>query len=161
MPLVSFYTPENIRKTLVFSCSQGVEKVETSHMKWVNNIIAKVPIKFQNGIILAVSLLALSLQFQHKDKHHVQIFLTPSLNGLKILWKPLVDAHSTFYPLPSAVQKFRPSFLSNRNLSWQSRNKFVNYKCKYTIVCIRVSTPHPSFLPSPTLNLQTVHAPPF
>ena len=35
MPLVSFNTPENIRKPEVFWCFQGVSK-ETSGLKWVN-----------------------------------------------------------------------------------------------------------------------------
>ena len=34
MPLVSFDTPKNIRKPLVFWCFQGISK-ETTRIKWV------------------------------------------------------------------------------------------------------------------------------
>ena len=42
MSLVSFYTPENIRKPLVFLCFQRVQK-ETSGMKSVKNKLLAMP----------------------------------------------------------------------------------------------------------------------
>ena len=72
--------------------------------------------------------------------------------------------------VPSRQKQFRKIYVSRQLISQKSKIlslytvSFFTGKvrlCNYIIVCIRVSTPPPSFLPSPHLNLQTVQVPPF
>ena len=57
MPLISFYTPENTRKPLVFWCFQGVLK-DISDMKWVRAFSVK-KIMYRDTMVL--------LNFNKKD----------------------------------------------------------------------------------------------
>ena len=78
---VSFYTPENIRKPLVFGCFQGVQK-ETSGMKWVKELVFDNKNKRKTSIDIALTLLLSTLNKLQQDE---QAYLLVTLNMFCLL----------------------------------------------------------------------------